>query len=153
MTGATKGRDVCSTRGHPRSPPTSRGRDPRLLAGSLEAPPGPAACGDDRTQAFAPALGDRSPSTSPAGHDAIPRYEIRVKGHLGPRWSAWFDGLTTTEDDRTTVITGPVVDQAALHGPVQKLRDVAIPLVSLRELPMDAPTEPNAHDTTERNLA
>ena len=57
---------------------------------------------------------------------------IRVKGHLDGRWSAWFDGLTvTTEDDGTTVIRGPVTDQAALFGLLQKLRDVGLPLVSV----------------------
>lgn len=80
--------------------------------------------------------------------DTQQQYEIRVKGHLGPRWTAWFDGLSlTTEDDGTTVIQGPVVDQAALHGLLQKLRDVGIPLVSLVPLPPDAP----AHTTTEGN--
>jgi hypothetical protein len=90
---------------------------------------------------------DRSPSTTPADHDGSPQYEIRVKGHLGSRWSAWFDGLTvTTEDDGITVITGPVVDQSALHGLLQKLRDVGIPLLSLTQLP-SAPT----HHTNEGN--
>ncbi len=95
---------------------------------------------------------DRSNSTPPAAHDAIPHYEIRVKGHLGARWSAWFDDMTiTTEDDGTTVIAGPVVDQAALHGLLQKLRDVAVPLVSLHQFPADASAEPRALDTTEGN--
>jgi hypothetical protein len=58
-------------------------------------------------------------------------FEIRVEGRLGSRWSAWFDGLTiTAEADGTTVLRGPVVDQAALHGLLQKLRDLGIPLVS-----------------------
>lgn len=74
------------------------------------------------------------------GHAGIPHYEIRVKGNLGSRWAAWFDGLSlTNEDDGTTVIRGPLVDQAALHGLLQKLRDVGIPLVSLAQIP-DAPT-------------
>ena len=67
------------------------------------------------------------------------RYEIRVKGRLAPRWRAWFDGMTlTTEDDGTTCIHGTVADQAALHGLLQKLRDVGIPLISLT--PAEAPT-------------
>jgi hypothetical protein len=54
---------------------------------------------------------------------------------------AWFDGLSlTTQEDGTTVISGPVVDQAALHGLLHKLRHVGIPLVSLRQLPTDAAT-------------
>jgi hypothetical protein len=57
---------------------------------------------------------------------------IRVQGHLDPRWSAWFDGLTvTTEPDGTTRIHGPVPDQAALFGLLQKLRDVGLPLLSV----------------------
>ena len=72
--------------------------------------------------------------------EPIRHYEIRVEGRLTPRWSAWFDGLTieTDESDGTTVIGGPVVDQAALHGLLQKLRDVGLPLVSLAEVPVDA---------------
>lgn len=57
---------------------------------------------------------------------------IRVQGHLDPRWSAWFDGLTvTTEPDGTTLIHGPVPDQAALFGLLQKLRDMGLPLLSV----------------------
>ena len=71
------------------------------------------------------------------------QYEIRVKGHLGPRWAAWFDGLSlTSEDDGTTVIRGPVVDQAALHGVLQKLRDIGVPLISLTRSP-DATHHPH----------
>jgi hypothetical protein len=67
------------------------------------------------------------------------QYEIRVDGHLDTRWAAWFDGLSiTTEDGGTTVLRGSVVDQAALHGLLQKLRDVGIPLISL--IPVRAPT-------------
>jgi hypothetical protein len=73
-------------------------------------------------------------------HDPALRYEIRVAGRLGPRWSAWFDGMTVaTHDDGTTAIRGPVADQAALHGLLQKLRDVGVPLVSLTQIPSDEP--------------
>lgn len=62
-------------------------------------------------------------------------YEIRVKGHLGNRWAAWFDGLTLTRaSDGTTVIHGPVVDQAALYGLLQKTRDTGLPLISVRQI-------------------
>jgi len=94
---------------------------------------------------------DRNPDTRTgapaAGHDPIQHYEIRVKGRLAPRWSAWFDGLTIDTDlaDGTTAIRGPVVDQAALHGLLQKLRDVGLTLISLTELPDDTPIEPSAH--------
>ena len=66
---------------------------------------------------------------------AFVQYEIRVKGHLDSRWAAWFDGQSLTrEDDGTTVIRGPIVDQAALHGLLQKLRDIGIPLISVTQL-------------------
>jgi hypothetical protein len=82
-------------------------------------------------------------SASSADHNDIQQYELRVKGHLGSRWTAWFDGLSlTNEDGGTTVISGPVVDQAALHGLLQKLRDAGIPLVSLAPLLPDAPRAP-----------
>lgn len=80
--------------------------------------------------------------------DPAPHYEIRVAGHLAQRWSAWFDGLTVaTDDDGTTAICGPVVDQAALHGLLQKLRDVGIPLVSLTQMPPNPTAEPPARPT------
>jgi hypothetical protein len=63
------------------------------------------------------------------------RYEIRVKGHLGPRWAARFDGMTlTTRPDGTTLLEGPVVDQAALHGLLSALRDLGLPLVSVNQV-------------------
>ena len=63
------------------------------------------------------------------------RYEIRFKGHLDGRWAAWFDGLSLTHSsDGTTLIRGSVADQAALHGLLQKLRDLGLPLVSVTEI-------------------
>ncbi|MDX6360199.1 MAG: hypothetical protein QOH37_3253 [Nocardioidaceae bacterium] len=59
-------------------------------------------------------------------------YEIRIQGHLAQRWSAWFDGMEiTAADDGSTVIRGQVVDQAALHGLIQKVRDLGLPLLSV----------------------
>jgi len=81
-----------------------------------------------------------APST--AERTCVPQYEIRVDGHLGSRWAAWFDGLNlTNEDDGTTVISGPVVDQAALHGLLAKLRDLGVPLISVAQLAVGEPTE------------
>jgi hypothetical protein len=63
------------------------------------------------------------------------QYEIRVSGHLEAHWQAWFDGLSvTTADDGTTVLRGAIVDQAALHGLLHKLRDIGVPLISLTQL-------------------
>jgi hypothetical protein len=63
------------------------------------------------------------------------RYEIRINGHLGPRWATWFDGMTLTAmSDGTTVLEGPVVDQAALHGLLRKLFDTGLPLISVAQL-------------------
>ena len=66
------------------------------------------------------------------------QYEIRLKGHLAARWAAWFDGLSlTNENDGTTIIHGPVADQAALHGLLQKVRDLGLPLVSVTQVQPD----------------
>ena len=71
-------------------------------------------------------------STGPQ-HDSG-RYEIRLKGHLDSRWATWFDGLSlTNESDGTTIIHGPVADQAALHGLLQKVRDLGLPLISVTQ--------------------
>jgi hypothetical protein len=65
-------------------------------------------------------------------------YEIRVKGHLDQRWSDWFDGLTITHQDDCTILRGPLVDEAALHGVLIKVRDLALPLLGLcREVEHD----------------
>jgi len=63
------------------------------------------------------------------------QYEIRLDGRLDDRWAAWFDGLTLShEDDGTTTLRGPVTDQTALHGLLQKIRDLGLPLVSVTHL-------------------
>ena len=64
--------------------------------------------------------------------DAPGLYEIRIKGHLDDRWADRFDGLTITrEDNDDTLLTGPVIDQAALHGVLRKVRDLGTPLLSV----------------------
>ena len=59
-------------------------------------------------------------------------YQIRIKGHLGCEWTDWFDGLSITlEEDGDTLLTGVVIDQAALHGLLKKVRDLGMPLISI----------------------
>ena len=71
----------------------------------------------------------RNPKTDPG----LPRvYQIRVEGHLGHRWKDWFGGMTIMlEEEGDTLLTGPVVDQAALHGLLKKVRDLGMPLISV----------------------
>jgi hypothetical protein len=71
-------------------------------------------------------------------------YQIRIKGHLGREWTDWFEGLTITQEgDGDTLLTGPVVDQAALHGLLKKVRDLGMPLVSV------SPVEPGQAGASE----
>ena len=61
-----------------------------------------------------------------------PFYEIRLKGHLETRWVQWFDGVTITlEENGNTLLSGPLADQAALHGILKKVRDLGLPLLSV----------------------
>ena len=77
----------------------------------------------------------------PTGDLDATRYEIRLAGRLEARWAAWFDGLTVSHDgDGTTLISGLVADQAALHGLLQRVRDLGLPLVSVTK------TESPPHD-------
>lgn len=73
-------------------------------------------------------------------------YEIKVKGHLDERWSLWFEGMTINTDfgqDGTpvTTFTGPMVDQAALHGVLAKIRDIKMPLISVNQIEADLKDE------------
>jgi hypothetical protein len=87
------------------------------------------------------------------GHEAMSReldphvdssqpmaYQIRITGQLGSRWADWFEGLTITLDGGDTLITGPVVDQAALHGLLKRVRDLGMPLVSVSPVAPGPPT-------------
>lgn len=73
---------------------------------------------------------------SPESHPDEPMvYQIRIKGHLGCQWTEWFDGLTITlEDNGDTLLTGLVVDQAALFGLLKKVRDLGMPLLSVNRV-------------------
>jgi hypothetical protein len=65
-------------------------------------------------------------------------FQIRIKGHLGRAWAGWFEGLTITlEEDGDTLLSGPVADQAALHGLLKKVRDLGMPLVSVAQIPFN----------------
>ena len=80
----------------------------------------------------------RNPKTDP-GQPIV--YQIRIKGHLGSQWTDWFEGLTITlEEDGDTLLTGPVVDQAALHGLLRKVRDLGMPLASVSPVEPGPPT-------------
>ncbi len=72
---------------------------------------------------------------SSADHYELRLYVIRIKGHLDDRWADWFGGLTITlEDNGETLLTGPVVDQAALHGLLRKVRDLGMELLSVNRI-------------------
>jgi hypothetical protein len=79
-------------------------------------------------------------------HDADqPRvYQIRIGGQLSPQWADWFDGLTITlEEDGNTLLTGKVIDQAALHGLLKKVRDLGTPLISVNYVEPDKQNTPD----------
>jgi hypothetical protein len=82
-------------------------------------------------------------NTAPTGRpDNSGWYTIRLQGRLEPRWAAFFEGMTLTTDDGFTVLAGPVVDQSALHGLLQQLRDLGLPLDSVVRAGPDATTPP-----------
>jgi hypothetical protein len=85
------------------------------------------------------------PKTDP---DQPAIYQVRIKGHLSREWSGWFEGLAITlEANGDTVIAGPVVDQAALHGLLKKVRDLGMPLLSVRCIePRQARSSGDHHD-------
>lgn len=71
-------------------------------------------------------------------------YQIQIRGHLGRQWTGWFEGLTITlVEDGNTLLQGPVIDQAALHGILKKVRDLGMPLLSVN------PVGPGPQDVSE----
>jgi hypothetical protein len=75
-------------------------------------------------------MSNKPGSTTDPGRQTV--YEIRIKGHLGPQWADWFGGLAITlESNGDSLLTGPIVDQAALHGVLKKVRDLGLPLISV----------------------
>jgi hypothetical protein len=73
--------------------------------------------------------------TSITGFNESPTYQVRLKGHLGADWAEWFGGLTLTLDENgETLLTGPALDQAALHGLLKKVRDLGLTLVSVNPI-------------------
>jgi hypothetical protein len=86
-----------------------------------------------------------NPKTDP---DRPVVYRIRIKGHLGREWADWFEGLTITlQENGDTLLTGPVADQAALHGWLKKVRDLGMPLISV------SPVEPGQATALETGQA
>ena len=95
---------------------------------------------------------------TPVGSEAGP-YEIRLAGHLDAHWTTWFDGLDVShQHDGTTVISGLIPDQAALHGVLQRVRDLGLPLVSVNRVETDQPattgiarpSTPSSHERTSK---
>lgn len=77
-------------------------------------------------------------------NDKVRIYQIRIEGQLGQQWTDWFDGLSITPGERgTTLLTGPVIDQSALHGLLKKVRDLGAPLVSVNRMETDGSSNPN----------
>ena len=80
------------------------------------------------------------------------QYEIRLKGHLDDKWVDWFEGLTITRaDNGETLLTGPVVDQAALHGVLRKVRDLGLPLVSVNQIDPKQANGPDGNVDTDHH--
>ena len=102
----------------------------------------------DTNRGMSSSLWDRTmPNKRSADHDADQPmvYQIKIKGHLVPQWTDWFEGLTITLEDGNTLLTGPVIDQAALHGLLKRVRDLGMPLLSVNSM------EPDRQDMSDVN--
>jgi hypothetical protein len=94
-----------------------------------------------------------TPTHPSSKYDDEPRtYEIRIKGHLDDKWADWFEGLTLTRaDNGETLLRGSVVDQAALHGVLKKVRDLSLPLVSVIQVDPNQANGPDENVDTDHN--
>lgn len=92
-------------------------------------------------------------TTASTGDQEQPgQYEIRLKGHLDDRWADWFDGMTITRvDNGETLLHGPVVDQAALHGLIRRIRDLGLPLISVVPVSPEQANSSNIEAETTHN--
>jgi hypothetical protein len=82
------------------------------------------------------------------------RYEIRIKGHLDDRWADWFEGMTIARaENGETLLTGTVVDQAALHGLLRKVRDLGMPLISVVQVQTEAPRAADKNADADHNYS
>jgi hypothetical protein len=80
----------------------------------------------------------------PQNYEAPLIYQIRIKGHLPPQWTEWFDNATITwEADGSTLLTCTIIDQAALHGLLKKVRDLGLPLLSVNRMDTDQGDSPD----------
>ena len=90
--------------------------------------------------------------TSTGDQDQAGQYEIRIKGHLDDKWADWFEGLTITRaDNGETLLRGSVVDQAALHGVLRKVRDLGLPLLSVVQVERKPANGPDGNTDTDHN--
>jgi hypothetical protein len=95
-------------------------------------------------------MSNKSTVPTEAGQPMI--YQIRLKGHLSPRWTNWFEGLNLTlEDNDATLLTGSVVDQAALYGLLRKVRDLGLPLISVIQVDPKQANGPDGNADTDHN--
>lgn len=80
------------------------------------------------------------------------KYQIKVQGHLKSKWSSWLDDMVVTlEDDGITLLSGPVIDDAALHGLLKKIRDLGLPLLSINYEFVGQENKPNEEDELDQN--
>ena len=92
------------------------------------------------------------PHTATENHHEPGRYEIRLKGHLDDRWAESFEHMSFTHaSDGTTILSGPVVDQAALYGLLRQVRDLGLPLLSVMQVDAKQPNRSDANPDTDRN--